>query len=122
MVLKFRSNARNARHVMTYSTLQQHVLMADAILRVPASVQGDVVECGCFCGGSTMNLSLACAAAGRKLWVCDSFAGLPEPRAEEKDEVPSTTQKYWTYDAGDLSSDGGGGRGRQSSCAALWQS
>jgi hypothetical protein len=36
------------------------------------------VECGCWKGGSTANLSLVCRIAGRTLLVYDSFEGLPE--------------------------------------------
>lgn len=45
------------------------------------NAEGDVVECGCFKGGSTARLSLVCRELGRKLVVFDSFEGLPEPEA-----------------------------------------
>lgn len=44
---------------------------------------GDVVECGCFKGGSTARLSLVCRELRRKLVVFDSFEGLPEPGARD---------------------------------------
>lgn len=53
-------------------------LIVDAILD-RAGVPGDVVEFGCFKGGSTAKLSLACDVAGKRLRVFDSFEGLPEP-------------------------------------------
>ncbi|HUG67904.1 MAG TPA: TylF/MycF/NovP-related O-methyltransferase [Pirellulaceae bacterium] len=53
-------------------------LLANAVLKLKAV--GPVVECGCYRGGMTAKLSLACAAAGRELYVCDSFDGLPKPR------------------------------------------
>ena len=40
-------------------------------------MEGVVVECGCFLGGSTANLSLVCEVVGRELIVYDSFEGLP---------------------------------------------
>ena len=43
--------------------------------------KGAVVECGCWCGGSTANLSLVCDIVGRQLIVYDSFEGLPPPEA-----------------------------------------
>lgn len=52
-------------------------LLADAVLNL--KVRGSVVECGCFQGGMTAKLSLACAATRRTLYVCDSFSGLPKP-------------------------------------------
>src|SRR5207302_6308567 len=41
------------------------------------------VECGCYKGGSTANLSLVCALAGRQLEVFDSFRGLPQPTEDD---------------------------------------
>lgn len=70
----------NTRKVQTLSDFREHMELAAAILRVPRSAEGSVVECGCYVGGSTVNLSLACALTGRKLIVFDSFEGLPEPQ------------------------------------------
>lgn len=53
-----------------------HVVLAEAILSIPKSVPGVVVECGCWKGASSASLSLVCALTGRRLVVCDSFAGL----------------------------------------------
>jgi hypothetical protein len=41
------------------------------------NIQGDVIECGCFKGVSSAMLSWACKLLGRRLWVADSFNGLP---------------------------------------------
>ncbi len=62
-----------------------HLELARQILTIPASVAGAVVECGCWKGASTANLSLACEIAGRELIVCDSFEGLPEDDAVTHD-------------------------------------
>jgi hypothetical protein len=59
-----------------------HVILARELMKVPASVAGDVIECGAYKGASSASLSLACALVGRKLWVCDSFAGLPVSEAD----------------------------------------
>lgn len=48
-----------------------------AILAIPPSTRGCIVEAGCFKGGSTVKLSHAVKLVGRKLYVFDSFAGLP---------------------------------------------
>lgn len=45
-------------------------------------VTGDIVECGSYKGGSSALLRSA-MGPGRKLWIYDSFQGLPEP--SEKD-------------------------------------
>lgn len=41
------------------------------------NVQGDVIECGCFKGVSSTMLSWACKHLNRRLWIADSFNGLP---------------------------------------------
>jgi O-methyltransferase len=53
----------------------EHII--GTILALPPSVHGCIVEAGCFKGGSTAKLSLAARAVKRKLFVFDSFAGLP---------------------------------------------
>lgn len=60
--------------------------IVEEVLRVPPSVDGVVVECGCYLGGSSAKLSLAVELAGRRLIVCDSFEGLPETSAA--DDLP----------------------------------
>ena len=54
---KFR---RNVKMVKTLSSWQQHLIIAEEILNIDPKVPGDVVECGCFNGGSTANLSIIC--------------------------------------------------------------
>jgi O-methyltransferase len=97
----------NARMIEGYSNWRQHLIMVGDILRLPKEMEGDVVECGCFNGAATVNLSLACAATRRRLFVCDSFEGLSEPRAEEKVEALFGFPRHWTYEKGDLASKGG---------------
>lgn len=81
---------RNNRRVETLSTIVEHLELAAALLRVPRSVEGVVVECGCYKGGSTINISLVCEIVGRELVVCDSFQGLPE--ISEQDRVHISPQ------------------------------
>jgi O-methyltransferase len=57
-----------------------------AILAVPATTSGMVVEAGCFKGGSTAKLSIATRLAGRRMVVFDSFEGLP-PHSEKHDRT-----------------------------------
>lgn len=50
----------------------------NTILSLPKDTpNGLVVEAGCFKGSSTAKFSLACALAGQKLIVFDSFQGIP---------------------------------------------
>ena len=59
-------------------THEEMVRLITAILDIPRSVPGCIVEAGCFKGGSTAKLSLAAKLTGRKLIVFDSFEGLPQ--------------------------------------------
>jgi len=49
-----------------------------AVLTIPASVKGCVVEAGCFKGGSTAKLSIAARLAKRDFLIFDSFEGIPQ--------------------------------------------
>jgi O-methyltransferase len=76
--------ARVAGHTMTtferLASLWEQVRYLDRY-----GIGGDLVECGVWKGGSVGLMALAHLAAGpprRTLQLFDSFAGLPEPRAE----------------------------------------
>ena len=70
---------RNYSKIRSGTSWRAHLLMAMKLLETPPYVKGDVVECGCWKGGATVNLSLICEITGRKLIVYDSFEGLPPP-------------------------------------------
>lgn len=70
---------RNHNKVRSGTSWRAHLVMAMRLLETPPTVVGDVVECGCWKGAATINLSLIAAITGRKLKVYDSFEGLPPP-------------------------------------------
>jgi O-methyltransferase len=82
---------RTTSRVTTTTSYKAHLAMAAKLFQVPREVKGVVVECGCFRGGSTANLSLACDLAGRELVVYDSFEGLPPPKGNDKYAKASQT-------------------------------
>jgi len=92
--------ARNYRKITTGSRVIEHLLMATQIMRVPKAVEGCVVECGSFKGGSAANLSLVCALCGRQLEIFDSFAGLPKPSAIDEEHVLVSVRQVHTYTEG----------------------
>jgi O-methyltransferase len=100
LIWRFR---RNHKQIQTASHWLEHIEMAAAILRIPAAVNGDVVECGCFKGGSTANLSLVCALVGRNLIVCDSFEGLPDPEPEDVEHMVTMKNLIKVYEKGQFS-------------------
>ena len=68
----------NNLRIPTGTSFKSHLAMALKILETPPEVEGDIVECGTWKGGSAANLSLVCKLVERKLLVYDSFEGLPE--------------------------------------------
>jgi O-methyltransferase len=98
----------NGIRIQTGTTYKTHLAMALKLFEMPPDLEGDVIECGTWKGGSAANLSLACRIVGRKLRIFDSFEGLPagdELDREAKlyklgdyagslDEVRSNIQKY----------------------------
>ncbi len=103
---------RNTRKVITGTSYKAHLVMALKILQTPPDIQGDIVECGTYKGGSAVNLSIVCKITGRKLRIYDSFEGLPEAHPDDReanptakgafcgllDEVKSNIKKYGEID------------------------
>lgn len=82
---------RTTRRVNTATSYKAHLAMAVKLLEVPHDTDGVVVECGCFLGGSTANLSLICEIVGRRLIAYDSFEGLPPPKGNDQYARPEHT-------------------------------
>jgi O-methyltransferase len=68
----------NRRAIPSATDANVQLAMALKLLEMPPELPGVVVECGTFKGSTAANLSLACKAVGRELFVFDSFEGLPE--------------------------------------------
>jgi len=81
---------RNTRRIETGTSYKSQAAIAAKLFEIPKSVPGVVVECGCWKGGSTANLSLICKIAGRDLIVYDSFEGLPEAEINDRYATPGT--------------------------------
>jgi O-methyltransferase len=82
---------RTTRGVYTGTSYKAHLAMAVKLLEIPPEVEGTVVECGSYLGGSTANLSLACDVVERDLIVYDSFEGLPPPSENDQYAKPDAT-------------------------------
>jgi O-methyltransferase len=76
---------RNTRRIRTGISYKAHLAMAAKLLEMAPDEPGVIVECGCWLGGTTANLSVICDVVGRDLIAYDSFEGLPVP--VEGDEV-----------------------------------
>jgi O-methyltransferase len=88
-------------------SLAEHLIVAQKILQLPPALEGDVVECGCWNGATTITMSLACELAGRRLFVCDSFEGLPAPRADELTPTRGNGQNVTNWVEGSFAAEGG---------------
>src|SRR5262245_5592434 len=64
--------ALNKLRIRTGTSYKSHLAMALKILETPPEVEGDIVECGTWKGGSAANLSLVCRIVGRTLRIYDS--------------------------------------------------
>ncbi|MBI2010131.1 MAG: class I SAM-dependent methyltransferase [Candidatus Chisholmbacteria bacterium] len=91
---------RNHRRIPGATSWYEHLIMIEAILKLPPSTPGVVVECGCYKGASTANLSLACQLTQRKLIVFDSFSGLPVPKSSDREHHCPTLGEIHTYTKG----------------------
>src|SRR3972149_5718116 len=91
---------RNDRAIVGATNFVEILTMAARILSVPPALEGCMVECGCYKGRSTANLSLICEISGRTLEVFDSFEGLPEPRRDDKAHTLLDLREIHTYSKG----------------------
>ena len=58
-----------------------------------ARIAGAFVECGSCNGGTGAILAHVAARDGRKVWLFDSFEGLPQPRPEDGERAPAWVGK-----------------------------
>ena len=91
---------RNNIRVESASNFLYHLIMAGKILRIPRDLPGDLVECGCFKGGSAVNLSRLAKKTGRRLHLFDSFEGLPAPQEGDKEHLVLSELQFHTYEGG----------------------
>lgn len=91
---------RNNVRVVSSSNFIYHLIMAGKILRIPKDLPGDLVECGCYKGGSAVNLSHLAALCGRRLHLFDSFQGLPSPTADDREHLVLSELQFHTYEGG----------------------
>lgn len=67
-----------------------------------AGVQGDVVECGVWRGGSSMVSALALRSMGddeRTIWLYDTYEGMSEPTALDRDFRDVRAEAEWRRSA-----------------------
>ena len=70
------------------------------ILRVAREclkTSGDFVELGCYRGDTSLMLAEILKGLGKKLWIYDSFEGLPEKSSEDNSPLGDNFKKgnFW---------------------------
>jgi O-methyltransferase len=85
---------RNKHSIPTGGSYKTAIVMAMKLFELPPELPGVVVECGTWKGGTAATLSLACRIVGRKLIVCDSFEGLPDADAQDREAPGYRTGDY----------------------------
>ncbi len=65
-------------HIDCAHTQDEILTVAAGVLSLPNTVEGVIVEAGCFKGGSAAKFSLLARIANRQFVAFDSFEGLPD--------------------------------------------
>jgi O-methyltransferase len=91
--------AKLVHSVMPYSLVGSSGLEAtyDAAAAVIAgAIPGDFVECGVAQGGCSALMAMVANtdSSRRKMWLFDSFQGIPDPTAEDFDEAKAVTGEH----------------------------
>lgn len=79
-------SAHNSSHILKFLL---------AILKLPGEVPGCIVEAGAFKGGGTCKISLFANHVQRKLFVFDSFEGLPQNEEQHIKSTEGHSIKDW---------------------------
>jgi O-methyltransferase len=99
----------------TLSSAQRLAALCDAVeYLVRKPVEGDIVECGVWRGGSMMAAALTLqrlGESGRELYLFDTFAGMTRPTEEDAPSPydPYSLQRRWRRSSQDSSGASGWG-------------
>jgi O-methyltransferase len=83
-------------NVQSGTTRTDGILLAEALLSMVS--EGELVECGCYAGASTSKLSILANILGKKLYVFDSFEGLPQVDRENLRDFHARRGHDWVSD------------------------
>jgi O-methyltransferase len=85
----------------TMTSIERMYALYEAVRHVVvrAGVPGDFVECGVWRGGSSMLTALTLNRLGdseRRLYLYDTFAGMPEPGELDVDALGQSARPQWS--------------------------
>ena len=75
-------------NVESATNLNIHITLLENLLSIPKSSKGVIVECGTFKGATACTLSIAAKLMKKKLYVYDSYEGLPKSESLIKRSYP----------------------------------
>jgi hypothetical protein len=88
-----------------------------------ARLEGDVVECGVWKGGSSMLAALALQSVGdttRHLWLYDTFSGMTEPTGRDVDLAGRAARDEWSAQAARAANGANAANGAKGGGDAGW--
>lgn len=83
------------RHIQSAHNSSHILQFLAAIFELPPGEEGCIVEAGAYKGAGTAKISLAANYKGKKLYVFDSFQGLPHNNERHDKTVSGTSIKNW---------------------------
>lgn len=100
-----RRNHNETHFYELYSMVHDYTMLStdrirglyDAVLAAAEwGIPGDIVECGTARGGSAAMMALALkeAESDKKLWVCDTFEGIPEATGDDPPDAMAYTGQF----------------------------
>ncbi len=90
------------KHVKSATSFESNLaILRYGLKNIDPTSNGCIVECGCFKGASSITLSILAKITNKKLYIYDSFEGLPQIKndLEKKAYYPHLT-KYSEYHEG----------------------
>jgi len=84
------------RKVPIGTTPTDGLFLAEALLSL--QTEGAIIECGCYAGGTTAKLSIVAKLLGKKLFVYDSFEGLPKVDEYNMRDYHARRSSEWVTD------------------------
>ncbi|MCW3076488.1 MAG: hypothetical protein JWO32_1097 [Bacteroidetes bacterium] len=86
---------KNTQKITSGTSYKEHLAMALKIIEGHLdNIEGDIVECGCWKGSSSSNLSIIAKLLGKKLIIYDSFEGLPDMEISDREASKYNRGEY----------------------------
>jgi hypothetical protein len=86
----------NKCKAFTMTSKERMFSLNQAVQYIEANnIEGDIVECGVWKGGSSMMAALSLKLKNRKLFLYDTFEGMNEPSENDKNMIGEDAAETW---------------------------